>query len=396
MIRKLLAFAAMLTTAPVLAQSYTNQPAAIASNFTIGDDIQSSSSTVTDTTGEAKYRFQCEDSHSNWDDPLLFPNLQSGNPHSHRYYGNTGTNYASTYTSLRSTGEGTCWAKRLNRSAYWVPDVYTDATHIKKADSLLIYYQTARENLPGGANAAYNTFARLPRSVSMITGYKPGDPTYEPPVTLSAGEVRSTLYNDGFAGWSCVSGGGFYADLANVGLNCAAGDPLEARFTFPSCWNGTEISSANQRTHIVQPVQDNNLGITRCPVSHPYRFFEIFGRALYSHNGPTDYRNWYLSSDRQDVNPANWVANGTSYHADYFEAWDDDIRDTLTAKCTGIATPLYTARAAGCESAQFGDLRQGDTDNVDTSTTVDAQNIILAPVRASALGTRIRIQFRRR
>jgi hypothetical protein len=56
------------------------------------------------------------------DDPLVYPG-QPGVSHLHQFFGNTGANANSNYTSFRTSGGTTCGQSStpINRSAYWMP-----------------------------------------------------------------------------------------------------------------------------------------------------------------------------------------------------------------------------------------------------------------------------------
>ena len=94
---------------------------AIASEFDIYSELTSApipASAAPDVVGA--FRFVCTAGQLLKDDPIVYPG-QPGKSHLHQFYGNTGANASSTYSSLRKSGQSTCMSP-LNRSAYWMPD----------------------------------------------------------------------------------------------------------------------------------------------------------------------------------------------------------------------------------------------------------------------------------
>lgn len=387
--------------APLQAQDYSDEPEAIASNFDTDEDVigEVGEFPPDPATDEAKARFSCEVSHLNWDDSLLFPGLSGGSPHAHQYTSNTLSNANSTYASLRTTGNGTCSGNRINRSSYWFPAIYVDETHVKMPDFVVLYYNYGLAALDGQADDAYHTPVRLPRAFSMIGGHKPGDPDYydaPPGVTLGAGQVFRT--DPQAPVFNCGETGG---DTTNfLALDCAAGDPLVININFPTCWDGDDISSADGRTHVTYSVSDLSSGKQVCPASHPYLIVSIEQKVYLSHNGPSDYENWWLASDRMSEDPMEWDANFSTMHMDYREAWDDGFRDIFQHFCNGLTYNAVTGVPHSCGDPHVGDGRIYVNSFVDFAETLDAQNIIDAPARTSQAvavnGPRLRMRFRRR
>lgn len=388
----------LLLATPAMAQSYANEPSAIADNFTTDDDL--SEDTIgafppAAATDEAAARWSCDYSHHNRDDSLLFPGLVGGSAHSHWYAGNTLSDGNSTYSSLRTTGNGTCSGNRINRSSYWFAEWYTDSTHVKKPDGTSLYYKFDASILPGGANAAFYTVTRLPRGFTMIGGSKPGDPTYydaPPGVTLQGDQ--STLPDLSKAHFQCEDGGASSTDITTI--DCAAGNRVIVSIDFPACWDGVNLTSATGRTHVTYIVYDSGLGRRQCPDSHPYVITTISQKIYLSHNGPSDYENWWVGSDRMGSS-GSWQANWSTIHADYREAWSDEFRAIWEHECNGLTYASVTGHAHSCGDPHVGDGRLFRTDVWDLSETVDAANIIAALAGGESAGPRpsFRLRFRR-
>ena len=382
MIRKLLMILLALHVfmpVPALAQSYANEEDSIASNFDIEEDrYPFPDYAMYLDPHDAKWRGDCVITHMNWDDSILFPGLLGGSPHDHMFSGNSLSNYASTFSSLRTTGNGSCTGKRLNRSSYWFPVFHKSESVAVIPTGTSLYYATIQPNT-----------VRLPRGLQMIGGRKPGDPDFydDPPgVVFPPGTPRY----DGFRSYQCALSGVQSTDLSVI--NCAAGDTLVVNIDFPHCWNGTDLTSANGRDHVTYGEYGTNV----CPSSHPYPIVSITQKIYYEHDGPSDYENWWLSSDRMSEDPEEWEANGSTIHADYREAWDDEARALFEHFCNGISYGEVTGVGHGCNSPNTGGPYLFENDTVGLSGGEMAAAVRPTDDDNEFNGARLRARLRRR
>ena len=92
--------------------------------------------------------------------------------------------------------------------------------------------------------------------------------------------------------------------------HCSAG--VQIQVIFPSCWDGVNVSSANNKDHVAYPV-DGRLGST-CPPTHPVRLITI----KIEQRTHSQYFNYYdgafILSTGDNV--------GYSSHADFQSGWD--------------------------------------------------------------------------
>jgi PKD repeat protein len=321
------------------------EAAAVASNFQPGAYLYSTNSPAagysTPSNGdEGAFRTFCEASHMAFDDPLIYPG-QPGASHLHMFYGNTAANADSTYSSLRQSGESTCGGGKLNRSAYWHPAVLKDlgggVIKAVKPAYATVYYKTNR----GLVNGTYDHTHRIPRGMGYVFGFNMSNPTA----------------SRGFAGWKCSSGGTAVKYLRNwdttATLDCAPSALLGAVMSSPQCWDGVNLTSPNGRAHMAYPI---GTGYTSsCPASHPYRLPHYDMIVWFSHNGPADYKDWYLSSDRMEGQSS--FRNGETMHTDWFGAWDYPIMQTWMNECNGLTGKPEDVRT--CVATQFGDGTAG-------------------------------------
>jgi len=291
----------------------------IVSNFNVNDWVSTDSISndakspyfFPDTVGA--FRFLCKPSHNLYDDPIVFPG-KPGASHMHTFFGNTETTGNSTYESLRSSGNGTCAGGPLNRSAYWMPAMRLDDgdgndlnDKVVMPDYTVIYYKTDPE------------YARvMARGLRMIFGYNMSDPSKSSGfkwlclgTSNQDGSVRSPGLPGEFQNLS---------DMATAG--CPAYSQVEARLSGPTCWDG-RLDSTDHRSHMAFP-QDTHLGYAACPSDHPYGFPEFTLAAVWSvgADGPAEVTKMYLSSDHM---PGMQMVAGSTFHTDWFGAWDDDV-----------------------------------------------------------------------
>jgi Domain of unknown function (DUF1996)/GDSL-like Lipase/Acylhydrolase family len=323
------------------------EPAAIPSNFDVNSWINCTncfapSYSTPSGSDEGAFRTFCEASHLNNDDPLLYPGVQNGS-HTHLFFGNTLANYASTYTSLRTTGDSTCGGGPINRSAYWMPAVIKDVSGTLKAVRPAfgtVYYKINR--------VLINAFAeRLPRGFGYVTGFNP---------TTGLMDNLPGSPHKGFGGWKCETGtrAMFLRNAdGTAAFECPSTALLAAEFTSPACWDGVNVTSPNGRSHVSH--RTGMGGHTDgCPSSHPYMIPHFDFIVWFSHNGSADYKEWYFSSDR--MSGKTQFRNGESGHTDWFGAWDFDIMQTWLNECNGLTGNTEDVRS--CVASQIGDGRQ--------------------------------------
>lgn len=227
------------------------------------------------------------------------------------FYGNTETDAYSTKESLTSSGGGTCSGYELNRSAYWSPALLDGKGNAVVPEQIILYYKTKQED----------QINRMPQGLQLLAGNTTGD----------SFQVSQDLY------WSCGASGIRY-NLSNQIPDCN-GDTIAATITFPQCWDGVNLESADNHSHVRQvSVYDI------CPSSHPVRLPQI--SILLYFPGQESIAGWRLSSD--DVDSYNMVPGGT-LHADWIGGWNDQTMDLWTDNCVKAGR--------NCSSGQTGTSR---------------------------------------
>ena len=118
------------------------------------------------------FRVNCQVSHWNFDDPIVFPSVRRAT-HLHAFYGNTAVDGMSTATSVRTRGNSTCTGGISNRTAYWAPAVIdtrtgnpvhpgTDAE--ARDHALQVYYKSGYDGVQG------HMVQNFPDGLRMIAG----------------------------------------------------------------------------------------------------------------------------------------------------------------------------------------------------------------------------------
>ena len=274
---------------------------------------------------QGAFRFLCAPSHNAYDDPIVYPR-QPGKSHLHTFFGNTGTNARSTYTSLRKTGGSTC-NNILNRSAYWIAAMMNRAGKVVMPDWLAVYYKRFPKGSPMCAKVGI-ACVDLPRGLRYIYGYDMIGGKHDP--------ARARW-------WNCDAIGvpqGHYATIAEAAKGCPAGGRIGAILFGPDCWNGRDYDSRDHRSHMAFS-EYRGQAYAQCPATHPYVIPTLQLGAWYTNDGTAE--EWRLASDMG-------LPGGTTLHADWFGAWEDSILSAWSANCLD--------KRLSCNSGDLGDGRQ--------------------------------------
>jgi hypothetical protein len=260
--------------------------------------------------GSAAFRIECEYSHFGYDDPIVHPG-QPGAAHLHMFFGNTGTDANSTTDSLADSGGGTCAGFELNRSAYWTPALLDGRGNVVVPDKIVVYYKTKN---PSGVQ-------RLPQGLQLVGG------------NLDSADFTVSKY----LLWSCGGSGHSY-NRTNRIPDCN-GDVISAAIAFPSCWDGVNLRSPDNVSHMRYWEESRP-----CPASHPVRLPDV--TVLLYYPGADSVDGWHLSSDAERGSGLP----GGSLHADWYGAWHEQAQDLWFDGCI--------RRARNCSGGQTGTANQ--------------------------------------
>jgi len=226
----------------------------------------------------------CRFSHMAMDDPIVFPG-KPGASHDHSFVGNVSTDAFSSVDSLRAAAT-TC-RRPGETAAYWMPTLYLNGDAVAPTGAT-IYYRRGR------TNARIRAF---PPGLKMIAGDS----------KATSAQPMSVTY------WNCGVEGGV-APTSTV-PTCPGGKMTSLRLhvRFPSCWDGTNLDSADHKSHMAYPTG------RLCPATHPVATPAI----------ELIYR--YPIAGGAGVT----LASGGQYsaHADFFNAWKQGALTRLVNRC---------------------------------------------------------------
>lgn len=234
-----------------------------------------------------QFKVECEWSHAATDDPIVHPG-RPGRSHLHDFFGNTGTDAASTAEDL--VGGATTCQNRLDTAAYWAPAVHRDGQPVQPLGSVA-YYRPGTDVDPA-------TVQPYPAGLMMIAG---------DPATSAAQPL-------GVAAWHC----GASPTLASEPPACPRTAPLGVRIVFPDCWDGTHLDSDDHRSHVARS-RDG-----RCPEDHPIPIPQLVFEVHYP-----------ITGDPSSVELASGGVQGV--HADFVNAWDQAALDREVRACLNRA-----------------------------------------------------------
>jgi len=225
----------------------------------------------------------CGYSHRAPDDPIVFPG-QPGASHDHSFVGNVSTNAFSTLATLRASLT-TC-RRPGDTAGYWMPTLFVDSQPVLPAQAT-IYYRRSTLAPP----------KPFPAGMKIVAGNSHA---------FDAQDTRIVF-------WNCGVTGGVARSItpptcANIGAQS-----LRLHVTFPSCWDGKHLDSLDHKSHMAYPTA----GV--CPSDHPVPMPAITIIYRYPTTG----------------GPLTALASGSPLtgHADFFNAWDENVLSSLVAGC---------------------------------------------------------------
>jgi hypothetical protein len=189
----------------------------------------------------------------------------------------------------------------VNRSAYWVPALLDASGNVRMPDYMTVYYKGN-----GPSAAAIARISAPPAGLKMIAGHD-----------MAAPEAASRFQ------WACENGAGVGATIPS----CPSGVRVGVVLEFPSCWDGRNLDSPDHRSHMAYLSWAGGTG-AHCPDTHPVMLPQYTMGIWYGQTDGTS--GWHLSSDQAMGASA---APGSTFHGDWFGAWDPTVQATWTTAC---------------------------------------------------------------
>jgi len=226
---------------------------------------------------------ECEYSHAAQDDPIVWPG-QPGMSHLHVFFGAKETDASSTTADLVA-GDTTCDNQR-DRAAYWAPALMNGPEVLEPVKSTA-YYRP-------GIDVDPQTVQPFPEGFTMVAGNSGA--TGEQPLSIVA--------------WGCGTG----IERSPIPYDCGGERNLRMIITFPDCWDGQNLDSADHHGHVAY----SSKGV--CPSSHPVPILQLQFSVEYGWS--TDPADLVLASGGQNTG-----------HADFMNGWVQDVLVGETQLC---------------------------------------------------------------
>lgn len=306
------------------------------------------------------FSVSCKYSLTKPDDSIVRYGLP-GTAMQHDFFGNTGTDAYSDYSTLSANKMTTCDVSG-DVSAYWAPQLKR-ASGIIVPDFAKTYYKNDQPVMP---------VSPIPPGLQMLAGDHRGTgPNPQINYLCRGGNGYTTI-----APTSCpvvTDSNGTYAQL-NISIH------------FPDCWNGKDTTPPRMTgsghtgpmAFIGYMAYRNKDGT--CPADFPVKIPELQMNIQYSLDQDPDLSTAQLSMDPQFVDGA-WVPQwGSLYtaHADFISAWKKDTMKYAVDKCSNANTacagnlPTYYSPATadawisstGAVSATDTQLQVGPGDTI--------------------------------
>jgi hypothetical protein len=116
--------------------------------------------------------------------------------------------------------------------------------------------------------------------------------------------------------------------IAQAIADCGGSGQIMAVVDFAPCWNGM-LDSADHRSHLAG-ISYGSWGYPKCPVTHPYvipGLTQGIGYTIMAGDGDVHFSS--------DLMAGMKMPGGSTFHADYMEAWDPPTRATWERLCIG-------------------------------------------------------------
>ncbi len=241
--------------------------------------------------GVGQFVLRCLYSHTNTDDPIVFPG-QPGASHMHDFFGNTTVDAHSTMSSMLA-GDTTCRVPS-DTAGYWAPTASLNGVRIEPT-VMRIYYLGPKDG----------PVLSFPPGLQIIGGNRDAtSPEENPHVAWYCGATKDVKTPRMGEPYDCTP----WSSYRFV-------DGVIAIVDFPSCWNGTGLRPED----VAYPVHG------RCPSAFRHAIPKISERIHYGIMNPLN----------PDGTPALTLSSGPAYtmHADFWNTWQQERLDQLVADC---------------------------------------------------------------
>lgn len=249
------------------------------------------------SSGSTGWIVNCPYSHSNNDDPIVFPN-QVGKSHTHAFQGSTTVNANWIAGSQTMAAASTCRFSK-DKSAYWMPTLYQDGKAIYPRDDVRNSKGERARQKMYYRNPTYRKVQPMPFGLRMLVGNHAAKSVKDNP------DIGSHIF------WGCSDNS--QSSLSSPPKSCGT-QMITTHLHFPSCWDGKHLDSPDHRSHVAYPSGG------KCPSSHPVVIPRI------------TIRNEYIVGKSTGTIT---FATGADYtiHGDFINGWDPATMRKLVDGC---------------------------------------------------------------
>ncbi|SPQ21806.1 1e5b89b2-c560-44a7-86f9-02cf282cf716 [Thermothielavioides terrestris] len=282
-------------------------------------------------------------------DPLISPGTVS--QHAHAIHGSSGFSNDATHADLVN-GECTSCIVTQDKSAYWAPNLYfkhANGTYedVEQVGGMLAYYFLNPDaKNPNGKIQAFPNDFRMIAGDSTRRNYSLGDPQKPDPEKSRWAQLGQTTQYDlaqRALGFNCLDYSKapegslqrhYLPNKTYLDANCPDGVRFE--LSFPSCWNGKDITSPDFKSHVAYPdlVLNGN-----CPDGFNVKLPGLFYETIWATNAFKGVDGEFVIS--------NGDVEGYGYHGDFMSGWDANFLQEAVDQCTNLSgrvqdCPIFT------------------------------------------------------
>ncbi|KAF1934731.1 WSC domain-containing protein [Clathrospora elynae] len=259
-------------------------------------------------------------------DPIVDPGTASS--HGHTIHGGSNFGMSTTYEDLRASDCTSCQFSD-DKSAYWTPSLHFvhdgGMTEIvPQIGGMLSYYLLYGDNLKA-----------FPEGFQMLAGDTRlrnfSGPVPDPPTSSwTADDMTQVSLGQKSLGFNCLNynkqpeGSRYRHFLPTkefMDENCANG--IRAELMFPSCWNGKDVKSDDNKAHMRYP---DMIDGGSCPEGFETRLPTLFYETIWNTFAFKDKAGQFVWS--------NGDPTGYGYHGDFMSGWNVDTLQSAVSTCT--------------------------------------------------------------
>jgi hypothetical protein len=222
------------------------------------------------------------------EDPIVFPGV-TGRSHDHTFSGNTAINPSSTAQQL--VDQPTKCKNSGDTASYWMPTLLVDGKPVMPYQVRAYYRAGTRDT---------SQLRTIPFGLKMVAG----------------DAMATSPQKPGIAGFQCrIEGKGATVTKQALPPDCGPKALLEASVIFPNCWDGTNLDSADHRSHMSYA---KNHG---CDAAHPVQLPQLTLAARFPKGLTSGTITWASMN------------SPLTLHADFLNAWKPAALAELMKHC---------------------------------------------------------------